>query len=157
MEIVDIKGGVMKGFVLLLFFLLSSVICSPQANSTGGKFKSILKSAIQTGKTDHAMILLDDDITMDKSFTSIRYELVYLGSENHIANFKQREYLSDDYGFFTKMGFSQNLSLNLHVSNILEYKGLKIEIISAEPQEISYRILTENEDQDVAASKIVKF
>lgn len=141
----------MKVFPLLLLFLLSAAGFS-QETSLDSKFKSNPSIRTEHVSSGHTLFILDDDITMDKLYTSIRYELVYSGSDKSRVYFKHNEYLSDGNGFFTKTGYSSDMEYDITKSNIIDYKGLKLEIVSANPQELNFRILSGTEASIVATS-----
>lgn len=143
----------MKNLILIIFFMAFPLACFAQQASLDSKFNNKnTEDPVQHAKTNSSMLVLDDDITMDKLYTSIRYELVYSGMDKNNILFKHNEYLSDNDGYFNKLGYSDNLEFDMAKSRVIDYKGLKIEIVSAGPEELSYRILTEQDNSQIVRS-----
>lgn len=140
----------MKTFTLLVLFLLPAVIFAQGTNSGSKSYPGSYK---ENGKVNcgDCILMLDDDITMDKLFTSIRCELIYSGAENNKVYFKHNEYLCDENGFVKKAGYTGSLVYNIAKSNVIDYRGLKIEILNAGPRELTYRVLNADEGTGIAA------
>jgi hypothetical protein len=71
----------------------------------------------------------------DKCF---KQEIVYTGKSGSTANFLYREYSSN----LIRADFNQELQYDLNESNIIGFKGMRIEIVETTNTNITYRVLS---------------
>jgi len=74
----------------------------------------------------------------DHSKPSIQQELIYNGRHDDTIKFLYRELSSE----FVKKFFSQDVLFDLTKSNIIEFKGVRIEIIEASDNYLEYKVLS---------------
>lgn len=69
--------------------------------------------------------------------TSFQKTLVYLGKSGKLLRFGYREYFEN----FARPSFSNEITYDMNESNIIGYKKLRIQVISATNSAITYKIL----------------
>ena len=66
-------------------------------------------------------------------------EFIYNGKNNNQLKFTYREYVND----LARPAFSQDLQYDLNESNIIGFKGLRIEVMKSSNTEIQYKVLND--------------
>ena len=80
-----------------------------------------------------------DSNYLDSNFLQI---LIYNGKINNSINFLYREFIDN----ISRPNFEQDISYNLEESNIINFKGLKMKIISSTSQSVTYEVLDNFKD-----------
>ena len=83
----------------------------------------------------------------------IRWELVYAGKSNDIIKIYYREYVAAQSGWLAKDGFTQELTYDLTEGNIIRYRKLQIEVISANNEKIVYKVLSGKTESSTPTKK----
>ncbi|MFY7964353.1 MAG: hypothetical protein ACOVO1_05615 [Chitinophagaceae bacterium] len=85
---------------------------------------------------DLSIKYLDTLITIPRR-ERLMLEFIYNGKLNNSLKFTYREYLNDN----ARPAFTQDLQYDLNEGNIIGFKGLRIEIISATNIKLKYKVL----------------
>ena len=108
-------------------------------NNTSGHFAFAVKDS-----PDSLVILSCDTLNFQKtkkydhSKPSFKQELIYNGRHDDTIKFVYRELTSE----FLRNVFSQDIQFDLSESKIIEFKGVKIEIIEASDNYLEYKVLS---------------
>jgi len=76
------------------------------------------------------------EIDCEKCF---KKEFIYNGKSNNTLKFVYREYIQD----MARPAFSQELQYDLNESNIIGFKGLRIEVLKSTNTSIEYKVLSD--------------
>lgn len=102
-----------------------------------GTFKAFTKSV-------NSKIFFGDDTSIEYSDTiitvpkkkNLKQEFIYNGRVNNAIKFTYREFIDD----YARAAFTQDLQYDLNESNIIGFRGLRIEVISATNTKITYKV-----------------
>ncbi len=105
-----------------------------------GTFKAFTKSESKVifHRDDIAVDYEDDKLTFVPQKNNLKQEFIYNGKVNNAIKFTYREYVND----FARPAFTQDLQYDLNESNIIGFRGLRIEIIEAKNTIIKYKVLS---------------
>lgn len=67
-----------------------------------------------------------------------KWELVYGGLVDNKINITYREYYIDRQGTFIKDGFTQHVEYDLSISDIIQYKDIKLQVVTANNTSITF-------------------
>jgi len=73
----------------------------------------------------------------------IKTELVYSGKDHNVLLVDYREYNMNASGTFIKEGFTQHLRYDLNESKTISFRNYKIEIIKANSNNVTYKVIAE--------------
>jgi hypothetical protein len=77
--------------------------------------------------------------SLDKRRAFIEKQLIYNGKSGNTIKFSYREFINDT----ARPAFSQDLQYDLSESNVIGFKGMRIEVIKATNTNITYKILND--------------
>ena len=104
----------------------------PFVNSTTGALGGLVTKKI-TGFTTKSDIYTENDCS-----DCFKQEFIFNGKVGSSLKFIYREYIND----MARPAFNQDLQYDLNESNVIGFKGLRIEVIKATNTNIQYKILT---------------
>jgi hypothetical protein len=81
---------------------------------------------------------LPDIFVSDDCSNCFKQEFIFNGKVGNNLKFVYREYIND----MAKPAFNQDLQYDLNESNVVGFKGLRLEIIKATNTNIEYKILS---------------
>lgn len=142
-------GAEMKQFFIILVFFISIVIlnfvgCGLARSShlyRSYEYERLLECYI--GNT---MIMEESGIVNTVYNTvypgGIRWELVYAGKSSDNVKIYYREYVATNSGWMAKDAFTQELTYDLKESKLIRYKDVRMEILTATNEKISFKVLS---------------
>ncbi len=103
-----------------------------------GTFKAFTKSeSLVTFHRDDITVDYEEILKPAPQKKHIIQEFIYNGKVNNAIKFTYREYVND----LARPAFTQDLQYDLNESNIIGFRGLRIEIILATNTKIKYKVL----------------
>jgi hypothetical protein len=97
---------------------------------------------IENEKPGNPFLVKEKNIEVITSNDNFVRQLIYNGKAGDVINFTYKEFIND----LARSAFSQNIQYDLKESNIIGYKGAKIEIINATNLKIEYKVLSDFRD-----------
>lgn len=104
----------------------------PFVNSTTGPMGQLTTKSITGFKTKEDIFIGND------CSDCFKQEFIYNGKVGSSLKFIYREYIND----MARPAFNQDLQYDLNESNVIGFKGLRIEVIKATNTNIQYKILS---------------
>lgn len=84
---------------------------------------------------------------------SIKWELVYAGNNKNNVKIYYREYVVQDGSWYAKDAFTQELNYDLNESDLIRYKNVQLQILTANNEKIVYQVVSDKTQPSTGSIK----